>query len=286
MEWYEVKMVKIKKYLPIASAALAIFGLILLWAAILSGVWEQKERYDIVCFGDSIFGQARDDTSIPALLSSATGLKIYNGAFGGTSFSRLDQTRSLFRDRDGLSFAAISQAVAYEDFAFQRTISIADNGTEYFKDNIETLGNINFGEVSVFVVAYGVNDYHAGTPLINPDDPDDPYTFSGAIRQSIKALQTRYTKARIILLSPTFRWIIEANDIGENHNTGYGNLLDYVNLEKSLAKELEVELLDHYDLFPHDSYEDWSLYTVDGLHPNQAGRERIAQSIADYLAQP
>lgn len=279
-------MAKIKKHLPTIGAALAIFGLILLWAAILSGVWEEKERYDIVCFGDSIFGQARDDSSIPALLSQATGLKVYNGAFGGTGFSRYDRTRSLFQDRDGLSFAALSLAVAYEDFAFQRTIRIADPGTEYFRENIETLDHIDFGEVSVFLVAYGVNDYHAGTPLVNPSDPDDPYTFSGAIRQSVKALQTRYPKARIILLTPTYRWITEANETGENNNTGYGNLLDYVAVEKNLAKELGVELLDHYDLFPHDSYDDWSLYTEDGLHPNQAGRERIAQSIAEYLAQP
>jgi lysophospholipase L1-like esterase len=280
----EVKMAKLKEHRRVALAALILFCFILLCTVFRSGVWEQTERYHIICFGDSIFGQTRDETSIPALLAQMTGKTVYNGAFGGTGFTRQDRTRSLFRDRDGLSFAAVSQAVAYEDFAFQRTIRIMDNGTEYFEDNIETLDHIDFAAADVFVVGYGVNDYHAGIPLMNPEDPYDPYTFSGAIRQSIKSLQTSYPKTRILLLTPTYRWITEANETGESLNTGYGNLTDYITVEKEIAQEMKVELLDHYDLYPHETYGDWGLYTLDGLHPNQAGRERIAQSIADYLS--
>jgi lysophospholipase L1-like esterase len=287
MELYEVKMAKLKKYWKFVWAVLVIFCIILFYTTFRLDAREQKERYDIICFGDSIIGQSRDETSITALLAQKTGMTVYNGAFGGTCFSRLDQTRSLFQDRDGLSFAAVSQAVAYEDFAFQQTIRITDNGTEYFEENIETLGHIDFAAADVFVVAYGVNDYHVGAPLMNPEDPYDPYTFAGAIRQSIKSLQTRYPKTRILLLTPTYRWITEtdeADETGESHNTGYGNLLDYVTVEKEIAQAMNVELLDHYDLYPHETYEDWRLYTIDGLHPNPPGRERIAQAIADYLS--
>ena len=31
------------------------------------------------------------------------------------------------------------------------------------------------------------------------------------------------------------------------------------------------------------NWEDWELYTKDGLHPNEAGRALIAGQIADYL---
>jgi lysophospholipase L1-like esterase len=285
VEWDEVKLAKLKKHLPVYGAALVLFGLIVWLLAIFSDTWEQRESYEIVCFGDSIFGQDRGETSVCALLEEELNMTVYNGAFGGTGFCRLDRMRSLYRDRDGLSFAALSQAVAYEDFSFQRTIFIKDNGTEYFRENIETLDRIDFEDVDIFIVAYGINDYHSGTPLMNPEDPYDPYTFTGAIRQSIESLQTRYPLARIILVTPSYRWITEKNETGENYNTGYGTLPDYIRAQIDIAEELGVEILDHYDLYPHESYEDWRLYTIDGLHPNEAGRARIAHSIAEYLSQ-
>ena len=60
--------------------------------------------------------------------------------------------------------------------------------------------------------------------------------------------------------------------------------MDYVELEKKVAKELGVEVIDHYDLFEHDSFDRCFEYTIDGLHANEYGRELIAESIADYIS--
>ena len=47
---------------------------------------------------------------------------------------------------------------------------------------------------------------------------------------------------------------------------------------------LNVEVIDIYhDYYPHDTWDDLYLYTDDGLHPNEAGREKIAQTIAERL---
>ena len=45
-----------------------------------------------------------------------------------------------------------------------------------------------------------------------------------------------------------------------------------------------VAVIDIYhDYYPHDTWDDLYLYTDDGLHPNEAGREKIAQTIAERL---
>ena len=70
----------------------------------------------------------------------------------------------------------------------------------------------------------------------------------------------------------------------EEMDNGGGFLEDYVNAQLRLAEELDVEAVDLYhDFFPHESWEDWEQSMMDGLHPNEAGRERIAQKIADVL---
>ena len=45
-----------------------------------------------------------------------------------------------------------------------------------------------------------------------------------------------------------------------------------------------VEALDLYhDFYPHKTWEDWALHTIDGIHPNETGRDRITQAIAQIL---
>ena len=70
----------------------------------------------------------------------------------------------------------------------------------------------------------------------------------------------------------------------ETEDFGGGPLEDYVNAEIALARELDLEVIDLYhDFFPHEEWEDWRLYSKDGLHPNEAGREKIVLEIAEYL---
>ena len=55
-------------------------------------------------------------------------------------------------------------------------------------------------------------------------------------------------------------------------------------LEQQIGQEEQIEVLDLYhDFLPNDTWEDWQRYTIDGVHPNEAGRQLIADRIVQYL---
>ncbi len=247
---------------------------------------QEKTTYPIVCLGDSILGATRDETSVTYLLQEKLGVKVFNGALGGTIMSRQEGRSRFAFKKDGLSFVALAQAIAYEDFGVQRTINIYEPGTDYFKETIDDLATIDFSQVEILFIEHGINDYNASLPIYNEEDKYDEYSFTGALRSSIELLQQKFPKLRIILITPTYSWFVSLEQTCEERYSEYGNLEDYVNAEILVAEELGVEVIDHYhNFYPHETWEDWSVYTMDGLHPNEAGRQKIADSLVNYLNQ-
>lgn len=262
-----------------------LFGVFLLFTFPLRKV-EKTYAPQIVMLGDSLFGQVRDESAVSEHLSALLGQEVYNGALGGTCFSRIETEGRIAYTKDSLSFAAISQAAALDDFGLQQTTTVRENATEYFAEVIDTIEEIDFSEVDILLVLYGVNDYHAGVPLDNTEDPYDEYTFGGALRRGLSLWKETCPDTRIILLTATYSWYIVPGETCEDKDEGGGILEDYVNKEIQVAEEMGVEIVDLYhDLYPHENWEDWKLYTRDGLHPNDAGRQLLAERIAAYLDQ-
>ncbi|MCM1541488.1 MAG: SGNH/GDSL hydrolase family protein [Blautia sp.] len=268
----------------IVSAAL--FGALWLMTFPLRKV-EKEYAPRIVMLGDSICGQVRDGTAISEYLARLSGQEVYNGALGGTCCSRIETAGRTAFTKDSLSFVTLSRAAALDDFGSQRTTIVRENATEYFPEVIETLEKTDFSEVDVLLALYGVNDYHSGVPLDDPGDPHNEYTFGGALRRALSFWQEAYPDTRIVLLTSTYAWYTgETGKTCEEKDYGGGILEDYVNKEIQVAEEMGVEVLDLYhDFYPHETWEDWMIYTGDGLHPNDAGRQLIAETIAAYLNQ-
>ena len=238
----------------------------------------------IVVFGDSLFGQVRDETAVSRQLSALTGKEIFNGALGGTCLSRINTEGSSTYTKDSLSFVELSRAVALDDFGCQQATVVRENATDYFPEVIDDLEKIDFSKVEILLVQYGVNDYHSGIALENEQDPYDEYTFCGALRSAISFWRKTYPNLRIILLTSTYSWYDYTHLTCEEKDEGGGILEDYVNAQLRVAEELDIEIVDLYhDLYPHESWEDEALYTRDGLHPNDAGRQLLAETIASYL---
>lgn len=243
-----------------------------------------ENAFQIVAFGDSVLGLVRDETSVPARLQALTGKTVYNAALGGTCAARNRTDIRMDQARGALSLAGLTRAIWAEDFSVQKTVRMRENSTEYFPEAIDGLSKVDFSGVETVIIQYGLNDYHAGTPIENPEDPYDEYTYLGALRVSLGRLQKIKPEMRIILLTPTYAWYIACGQTCEEIDYGGGTLSDYVEAEVRLAQEMDVEIVDLYHgVYSCESGENWETYTVDGIHPNEAAREMLAERIAQAV---
>lgn len=162
----------------------------------------------IVNFGDSIFGNFRDNTSVSSNISAITSAEVINVGFGGCRMSKRSGTTW-----DAFSMCNLATAVANQDFSYQEN---AINNSEwsdkptYFNNTLNILKNIDFSNIDYITISYGTNDYTAGVILDNEENNLDINTFAGALRYSIETLLTAYPNLRILIGSPIFRlWLNE-----------------------------------------------------------------------------
>lgn len=139
-------------------------------------------------------------------------------------------------------------------------------------------------DADVITVFGGTNDYGHGDAAIGDfsDRTDD--TFYGALHNLYHALIVKYPDRPIIVMTPLHR---------ENENRVYnelgvrtvGTLEDYVNIIQEVAAYYSLPVLDLYrtsGMNPNIP-ELKARYNPDGLHPNDAGYERIYYQLRRML---
>lgn len=280
-------MKKKKEIEEIIFGALAAFVFLLAFLFTYGGgaMAQEGQTPGIVVLGDSIMGECRDETSIPAQLSELLGEKVFNGAMGGTCLSRQDREKRLAYGKDSFSMAALSKSIIAEDFGVQQALRIREPATEYFPEIINALEKLDFDKVEILIIGHGLNDYHSASALTDETSPHNEYTFTGALKSIIEELRRQYSDMRIILMTPTYTWYTAQGLTCEEYDTGNGFLEGYVEAELTLAGELDVEIIDLYhDFYSTEEWEDWKKYTKDGVHPNDTGRSMIARRLAQYLS--
>lgn len=271
------------RYICGAVAALLSLALFLNIFIAVQGHSKEQEA-EIVVFGDSVLGEVRDGTAVPAQLEALLDRKVYNAAFGGTCAARIEQDKTLDYTRGAFSLSALAKAVEADDFGVQQSVIMRESNTEYFAETINGLEKLDFSKVDIFLIQQGINDYQMGVPIDDPDNPYDEHTFLGALRVAVKSLKKANPEARVAFVTPLYTWYTATGMTCETADYGGGILEDYVNAEISLASEMGIEVIDVYhDLFPHTEWEDWEIYSRDGMHLNEAGRKMMAQRIAEYL---
>lgn len=269
----------IKKY----GGYVALGMVLVLLVCSLKSFGSGREVYSVLCLGDSIMGNVRGESSIPGVLSELTGEEVLNGGFGGMALGCVNDQRRGDVKQDGFSLVGITESVLAEDFSRQKASLEASFVMDYYPETIQDFEQTSWDDVEVIVIEYGVNDYLMGMPLDNEESPYDIYSFGGALRYSLKLLTEQYGDKQIVLCTPTFCWFPEREEDCRVSN-GYGSLKDYVELEKKIAKEFGIKVLDNY----HESgigpeNESPLSYTEDGVHLNEAGRRLVAERLAQCI---
>ena len=272
----------IKTWLPCIIPGLLIMAAILFLTLHSSVGRSDAATPDLVILGDSIMGKEREDNTIPSIIEKVTGLTVFNGAFGGScACSNNFENRYSFHE-DSLNLCRLQDAIIHKDFGVQLA-DLPNNPYQsaYFPEVLQGLAAIDFSKVKVLIIEHGTNDYSAGRKLNNPDDQKDEDTFGGALRLSISNMQKAYPNLKIVLVSPDFCWISGYKECTKQ-DFGHGTMQDYVDMEKKIAKEYGLDLINVFD-YAGLNAGNIKKYTEDGIHLNEDGRTIYGTYIGNQL---
>jgi len=240
----------------------------------------------IVNFGDSIFGNFKAPNDISSYLSNSTRATVYNVGFGGCRMARHS-----IEQYDSFSMYNLSSAVTTGDWSLQDSTMARTDWTPHntYARNLARLQSIDFNAVDIITIAYGTNDFTGKIPLSSAD-PYDTATFKGALRKSIETIQSAYPHIEIILCTQTYRfWMDEENDFAylydsNTHEVKGQKLTDFVQATKDVAAEYDLLCIDNYynSGIGYDNKGECFSKT-DGTHPNETGRQMIANYMASVL---
>lgn len=139
-------------------------------------------------------------------------------------------------------------------------------------------------DCDLVLVFGGTNDFgHGDAPIGTPNDRSED-TFWGACHVLCEKLIQRFPKSQIVFMSPLHR-LNEDNTYSENKQVPQGTLYDYVDVLKTVTRKYAIPFLDMLQVGGMTPkvpiYQE--LYMPDGLHPNDAGHERIAARLKGFL---
>ena len=132
-------------------------------------------------------------------------------------------------------------------------------------------------DADVIVVFGGTNDYGHGDAPIGCFDDRTPDTFYGACHTLMTRLIERYPDATIVFMSPLHRAVEEqANKLP---------LSGYVAIIREVAAYYAIPVLDLYTVSGIQPQVPIlrQKFMPDGLHPNDAGAEKIADRLGNFL---
>ena len=136
-------------------------------------------------------------------------------------------------------------------------------------------------DTDIIMILGGVNDFaHGDAPLGSMSDRCDD-TFYGACHLLYTKLIEGFPKADIVVMTPLHCAEV-ARISGLEKNS---NLLEYVNIIIEVAAEYSVPVLDLYRVsgINPSIREHRERFMPDGIHPNDAGYEKIANKIIAFL---
>lgn len=207
----------------------------------------------ISCLGDSITSGGQTD----------------NGGMAISYVNYLGNLINTVPSNDGVSGSHITKGTAGRSDSFvERVESIKDQ--------------------DVVTIYGGINDFLFDSPLgTMADNASTQTTFYGALKYLVTRLTFNNPNAKLLFITP-----MKADKYGGTYDAN-GNVRkngvnateeDYVNAIKEVAEYYSIPVLDLFhagNLNPYiPAQRDM---TVDGLHPNEVGAQRLAQTIAHAI---
>ena len=143
-----------------------------------------------------------------------------------------------------------------------------------------TLASMDYSDVALVTIAYGVNDARTSVPL-GTVNSTDVTTFAGAMNQLLRKIYTDNPECRVVILTPIQRLYVSDFGIGTANSNG-NYLVDFVDMCKKVAAKRSTKCIDMYrdcGINQTNLY----YYTVEGVHPVNQGFARMKGAIIPVL---
>ena len=237
----------------------------------------------ILCLGNNPFTDDRSSTGFSSLIAAKTDSVIYDCAFPNSSAACKYPVYNPEYTRDHFNLYYVAEC--FRNGEFTAIASIAnDEPDPIYAQTVEVMKTVDMDKVDIIIIMYDSTDYNQGTPSDNPDNPYDVTAFTGGLRTTINNIKNTWPYIRIFVMSPTYAQYMDED--GELHNgtttdLGNGTLNHYLVKESDAAMDCGVSFIDNYfGTINEDNYEE---YMTDHMHYNDAGREKLADRIADII---
>lgn len=218
-----------------------------------------------VCFGDSIwtFGASTGGIgTISDYMEQLCGGTWHNIATGGSTMA--NRPGSYAGDYDAFDFHALADCVASGDFSAPKA------ATSGLTTNIDNVDAVTWADVDVVTIAYGTNDLAFGGTLDNENNLYDKATVCGALRYGIKTIAAAYPSIKFMVLGILYR------------NADSVNVKTISEWNEGLRKAAEMMGAEYIPMIGINAGNSGT-YLYDGTHPNAAGKESIAKSVAKHI---
>ncbi len=140
-------------------------------------------------------------------------------------------------------------------------------------------------DADIIVVFGGTNDFGHGDAAVGDFASRDVYTFYGAMHVLCQKLIEKYPEAEIVFMTPLHR-------LSENATTNECGIVDRLPLVDYV--DMIIEVASYYGLPVLDLFRTSGLqpkvdiirekYMPDGLHPSDAGAEKLAKRLYGFLS--
>lgn len=237
----------------------------------------------ILCLGNNPFTDDRDKTGLASLIAAKTNSVVYDCAFPYSSAACKYPVYNPEYTKDHFNFYYVVECFKNNEFTAISSIA-GDEPDPRYSETVEVMKTVDMDKVDMIVIMYDSTDYNIGTPSDNPDNPMDVTAFTGGLRVTIENIKNTWPYIRIFLMSPTYAQAMDEDGNitnGTITDMGNGTLNHYLIKEADAAMDCGVSFIDnYYGTINEDNYQE---YMTDYMHYNNAGREKLADRIAEII---
>ena len=203
--------------------------------------------------GDSItegYGASSVDKTYWSLIGQQTGAEVFGYGIGGTTIARR-----------------------------QKPLDVP-GPNKYFGSRAGAM----VPDADVIVIFGGTNDFGSDPAVGTMEDRTDD-TFYGAYHNLIRLIMACYPGAKIVIATPLHRLTEVDDTYNEQASRRGGKLSDYVEAIREVAAYYGLPVADLFRDCPMQPSlpGHQEAYMPDGLHPNDAGHEILAQTMLRTL---